>query len=144
MGYRGDDMTNNYAMSICTVFIKQVFKNHASNGGNVYTFCKERVQIQSRLQDGSHLHTYEAHINNPYIQQLIGMNYKLTCFGFPFVMYGDCIKIYLFDGWYKKPVWFTNDEDVCVIRNITIDRQIVQTGLMFLTVEKATGLHNAK
>ena len=137
-------MTRNYAMAISTLFIKQVYKNYASEGGNTYTFCRDRVQLQSRLRGtGQHLHTYEAHIRFPYVQQLVGMNCKLTALGLPFVMYGDCVKVYILDGWYTKPVWFTNDEDVCLIRNITLDRKVLKTGVMFVPVNRAKGLRNA-
>lgn len=120
-----------FAYAISRTFIRRIQRDHA---GTSYTSHSRYMIHQNHLSDGTHLHTFETFIDRPYVSELVGMNCKLTAVGFPFVEYGDRVKVYMWGDWVVRPVWWLQGVNTSTVRNLTIDKRIIRTGVAFFTI----------
>ena len=131
-----------HAFAISRAFIRRIQRDHKCT-----TFAAERGYMihQNHLSDGTHLHTFETYAARPYVKELMGMNCKLTAVGFPFLQYGDHIKIYMWGDWVRRPIWHLEGVKTTTVRNMTIDKRIKRTGVAFFTIAALAdeGVRNA-
>jgi hypothetical protein len=135
--------TKTHAFAISRTFIRQIHRDYPKSA-TTYTVSKRLMIHQSRLSDGQHLHTFETYERRPYVQELMGMNCTLTAVGLPFLRYCDHVKVYLWGDWVRRPVWYLKGMRTSTVRNLTIQKKILETGLVFLTIAEIDGVRNAK
>jgi hypothetical protein len=135
--------TKAYAFAISRTFIRQIHQNYPRNA-TTYIVAPSQMVHQSRLSDGTHLHTFETYKARPYVQELMGSNCTLTAVGFPYVRYSDHVRVYLWGDWVRRPVWYLEGIRTSTVRNLTIDRRVLETGVVFMTMGQLNEVRRAK
>lgn len=102
------------------------------------------MKHQNYFNDGTHLHTFETYEARPYVQERMGMNCTLTAVGFPFVEYGHCVRVYMWGDWVRRPVWYLQGMNTATVRNLTLDKRIHRTGVVFFTIAELDGVRRAQ
>jgi len=130
-----------HAYSICKRLIRYQKTVYARSKNDCYNTLQSNGYMYRHvacLPSGSHLHTLETYKRQPFIQELVGMNHKLTSLGLPYLLYGDHVKVFLFTRWERLPVWYLGDTRRSQIKNIVLDWRIEETGILWLTLQGAT------